>query len=227
MMNQDLIKLDQFDGSNFGRWQDNVKFLLTALRIVYILNCKPLSEPGDNASENEKKEWQWRNDDEVMCRGHILNALSDRLYNFYKSFDSAKEIWKALEYKYKNREEEEETEKRKGTGDREEIRRGKLERNSQGSREIVLNQTPNILNVDSDPMTYTEAVTSRDVAFWKEAINDEIDSIMSNETWTLVVLPPGSKPIGCKWVFRMKYNSDGSVQTLKTRLVAKGFKQKE
>ncbi|KAK2999754.1 hypothetical protein RJ639_023398 [Escallonia herrerae] len=105
MMNQDLIKLDQFDGSNFGRWQDKVKFLLTALRIVYILNCEPLSEPDDNASENEKKEWQRRNDDEVMCRGHILNALSDRLYNFYKSFDSAKEIWKALEYKFKVQEE--------------------------------------------------------------------------------------------------------------------------
>ncbi|KAK2999593.1 hypothetical protein RJ639_022791 [Escallonia herrerae] len=44
-------------------------------------------------------------------------------------------------------------------------------------------------------MTYTEAVTSRDAAFWKEAINDEMDSIMSNETWTLVDLPPGSKPI--------------------------------
>ncbi|KAK3020692.1 hypothetical protein RJ639_045598 [Escallonia herrerae] len=105
MMNQDLIKLDQFDGSNFGRWQDKVKFLLTTLRIVYILNCEPLSEPGDNASENEKKKWQRRNDDEVMCRGHILNALSDRLYNFYKSFDSAKEIWKVLEYKYKVQEE--------------------------------------------------------------------------------------------------------------------------
>ncbi|KAK3033854.1 hypothetical protein RJ639_034272 [Escallonia herrerae] len=100
-----------------------------------------------------------------MCRGHILNALSDRLYNFYESFDSAKEIWKALEYKYKVQEE--------------------------GSREIVLNQTPIILNVDSDPMTYTEAVISRDAAFWKEAINDEMDSIMSNETWTLVDLPPG------------------------------------
>ncbi|KAK3004249.1 hypothetical protein RJ639_018984 [Escallonia herrerae] len=170
MMNQDLIKLDQFDGSNFGRWQDKVKFLLTALKIVYILNCEPLSEPSDNASENEKKEWQRRNDNEVMCRDHILNALSNRLYNFYKSFDLAKEIWKVLEYKYKVQEE--------------------------GSREIVLNQTPIVLNVDSDPMTYTEAVTSRDTAFWKKAINDEMDSIMSNGTWTLVDLPPGSKPIG-------------------------------
>ena len=37
----------------------------------------------------------------------------------------------------------------------------------------------------------------------------------------------GTKPIGCKWVFRWKYNTDGSLQTFKARLVAKGFKQKE
>ena len=70
-------------------------------------------------------------------------------------------------------------------------------------------------------------MASRDVAFWKEAVNDEMDSIMSNNTWVLVDLVVGSKPIGCKWVFRRKYNSDGSLQTFKARLVVKGFKQKE
>ncbi|RVW39391.1 hypothetical protein VitviT2T_024278 [Vitis vinifera] len=70
-------------------------------------------------------------------------------------------------------------------------------------------------------------MASRDVAFWKEAINDEMDSIMSNQTWELVDLPPGSKPIGCKWVFRRKYHTDDMIQTFKARLVAKGFKQRE
>lgn len=37
LMNQDLIKLDQFDGSNFTWWQDELKFLLTVLKIFYIL----------------------------------------------------------------------------------------------------------------------------------------------------------------------------------------------
>ena len=38
MMNQDFVKLDKFDGSNFIRWQDKMKFLLTALKIFYVLD---------------------------------------------------------------------------------------------------------------------------------------------------------------------------------------------
>ena len=54
-----------------------------------------------------------------------------------------------------------------------------------------------------------------------------MDSILSNNTWVLVDLPTGSKPIGCKWLFRRKYNTNESIQTFKVRLVAKGFKQRE
>jgi len=84
-----------------------------------------------------------------------------------------------------------------------------------------------ILNIEDDPKTFSQAMSSRDVAFWKEAVNDEMDSILFNNTWVLVDLPPSSKLIGCKWVFRRKYNTNGSIQTFKARLVAKGFTQKE
>ena len=84
-----------------------------------------------------------------------------------------------------------------------------------------------ILNIEDDPKTFSQAMSSRDVAFWKEAVNDEIDSILFNNTWVLVDLPPSSKLIGCKWVFRRKYNTNGSIQTFKARLVAKGFTQKK
>ena len=40
-------------------------------------------------------------------------------------------------------------------------------------------------------------------------------------------LPLGSNTIGCKWVFRRKYRTDGTIQTFKARLVAKGFRQRE
>jgi hypothetical protein len=97
----------------------------------------------------------------------------------------------------------------------------------EGDRNTILKKTPMILNIEDDPKTFGQAMSSRDVAFWKEAVNDEMDSILSNNTWILVDLPPGSKPIGCKWVFKRKYNTDGSIQTFKARLVAKGFTQKE
>ncbi|KAH9765249.1 hypothetical protein KPL70_001801 [Citrus sinensis] len=96
----------------------------------------------------------------------------------------------------------------------------------EGDRKNVLNKVPLLLNIEKDPKTFSEAMSSRDASFWREAVNDEIDSIISNQTWVLVDLPPGSKPISSKWVFRRKYNSDGSLQTFKARLVAKGFKQR-
>ena len=68
----------------------------------------------------------------------------------------------------------------------------------EGNSDIVLNKNLILLNIEEDPKKFKEIVASRDVAFWKEAINDEIDSILSNNTWILVYLPPGSKPIGCK-----------------------------
>ena len=46
-----------------------------------------------------------------------------------------------------------------------------------------------------------------------------------NRTWKLTHLPPGKRAIGCKWVFKVKFKADGSVERHKARLVAKGFTQ--
>ncbi|GJU10806.1 retrovirus-related pol polyprotein from transposon TNT 1-94 [Tanacetum coccineum] len=80
--------------------------------------------------------------------------------------------------------------------------------------------------VPTDPKTFDEAMKSQDVAFWKEAINDEMDSIMGNNTWVLADLPSGCKPLGCKWIFKRKLKVDGTIETFKARLVIQGFKQK-
>ena len=58
-------------------------------------------------------------------------------------------------------------------------------------------------------------------------MDEERHSLMVNDTWDLVPLPKGRKLVRCKWVYRTKYASDGSVARLKARLVAKGFSQVE
>ncbi|GMJ15208.1 cysteine-rich RLK (RECEPTOR-like protein kinase) 8 [Hibiscus trionum] len=57
-------------------------------------------------------------------------------------------------------------------------------------------------------------------------MKEEIQALEINNTWSLVPLPSGKVPIGCKWVFRVKYNSSGAVERYKARLVAKGYNQK-
>ena len=58
-------------------------------------------------------------------------------------------------------------------------------------------------------------------------MDEEYCSLIANDTWDLVPLPKGRKLIRCKWVYRTKYASDGSVERLKARLVAKCFSQVE
>lgn len=60
---------------------------------------------------------------------------------------------------------------------------------------------------------------------WNVAVKEEIKALESNGTWTITELPKGKRPVGCKWVFSVKYKADGSIDRFKARLVAKGFTQ--
>ncbi|GKA31806.1 zinc finger, CCHC-type containing protein [Tanacetum coccineum] len=96
----------------------------------------------------------------------------------------------------------------------------------EGTRDEVSDQHSYCFNVENNPKTFDEAMKSQDVAFWKEAINDEMDSIMGNNTWVLVNLAPGCIPFGCKWIFKRKLKVDGTIEKFKAKLVIQGFKQK-
>ena len=98
------VQLDRFDGTNFTRWKGKLFFLLTVLKIAYVLdpNLQSLPEPDkDKDTDTLQAKRKKRSEDEVMCRGHILNTFSDSLYDLYNTMKSPKEIWNALEYKYK------------------------------------------------------------------------------------------------------------------------------
>ena len=60
---------------------------------------------------------------------------------------------------------------------------------------------------------------------WKAAMNEEMKSLQKNETWELVKCPPGKKPVGCRWIYTVKYKADGSIERFKATLVAKGYTQ--
>jgi hypothetical protein len=77
------------------------------------------------------------------------------------------------------------------------------------------------------PQTYAEAMASPEREQWSQAMLEELTSQAANHTWTLVKLPAARKAVGCKWVFDIKYNADGSINRFKARLVAKGCSQKE
>ena len=81
--------------------------------------------------------------------------------------------------------------------------------------------------MDDTPKTIEEAYSSLDADLWNEAVQSEMDYIMSNETWEVVDHPYGCKPVECKWVFKKKLRPDSTIEKYKTRLVAKGYTQKE
>lgn len=77
-----------------------------------------------------------------------------------------------------------------------------------------------------EPRSFREAMISPKKVEWKMAMEEEIRSLIENQTWELVVLPPGKKTIGCKWIYKMKTDENGKIVRYKARLVALGFSQK-
>jgi histone deacetylase 1/2 len=74
-----------------------------------------------------------------------------------------------------------------------------------------------------EPDTLTEALGD---AKWKYAMDEEYGALMENKTWHLVPPSKNKNLIDCKWVYRIKKRSDGTIERYKARLVAKGFKQR-
>ncbi|KAL0342432.1 UNVERIFIED_CONTAM: hypothetical protein Scaly_1905800 [Sesamum calycinum] len=404
-------KLDKFESVDFHRWQKKMHFLLTTLKVVYELSTLIPEYVEDETVEQTRRRNKWKNDD-YICRGHILNGMSDTLFNIYQNVESAKALWDALEAKYMAErcfkqevhsshlpiEESlsaQENDKPKGKdvvgsssmnmvedrratkindrkgkrkvndnkhddsnkkskltcwkygkfshfkrdcrveafylqdddvvwwidsgatthvckdlgwfkvfqpmddgsilhmknessapvvgvgsvvleftsgktinlsnmlvpnkrnkvtlyelwykkkpnlnylriwGCRAVVRLPEPKKKNLGERDIdcifigyvehskayrneVSTLYPYCFNVEDDPKTFDESMKSQDVAFWKEAINDETDSIMGNNTWVLADLPSGCKPSGCKWIFKKKMRVDGTIEKFKARLV--------
>jgi hypothetical protein len=106
------------------------------------------------------------------------------------------------------------------------VRRSQRERKSAISKDYVIYISEDVGKMD-DPPSYKEAMMSENLERWLEATEDELSSMSSSGVCDLVEIPNGAKKIGCKWIYKTKYESKGKIERFKVRLVAKGFTQRE
>jgi len=76
-----------------------------------------------------------------------------------------------------------------------------------------------------EPKTAKDALACDDKVKWREAMNKELESLKQNKVWDLIELPKDRKPVGSKWVFKLKTDADGNDERNKARLVAQGYAQ--
>ena len=87
---------------------------------------------------------------------------------------------------------------------------------------------PKLFHTITSDYNYTEPPTyniASKYPKWCTAMDEEFSALQRQQTWTLVPPPHGTNIVECKWVFKLKRNSDGSISSYKARLVAKGFHQ--
>jgi hypothetical protein len=83
------------------------------------------------------------------------------------------------------------------------------------------------IQMEGDPTSFEEAMRSAHSSKWLDDIEDEMRSMSVNKVWDLEEILKGAKTVGCKWVYKIKCDSNGNIERFKARLVAKGLMQRE
>jgi hypothetical protein len=89
-------------------------------------------------------------------------------------------------------------------------------------QEFMVDEDLLITTGDDEPTTFEEA---RGSAHWHKAMIEEMSSIVENKTWALVDLPLGHRPIGLKWVYKLKCDEQGVAVRHKAQIVTRGYIQ--
>lgn len=80
--------------------------------------------------------------------------------------------------------------------------------------------------VREEPKSREQALSGPDKIKWKKVMDEEMDSLLRNNTWEIVPAPKDRKIVSNKWVFKIKRDAQGKIDRCKARLVAGGFSQK-
>lgn len=91
---------------------------------------------------------------------------------------------------------------------------------------MLLKSSPQLVTTEADPLTVREAMQRPEHKEWEQAMSEEYQALIENQTWVMVPLPPGRKAIKNKWVFSTKKDNDGNITRRKARLVVKGCSQR-
>lgn len=81
-----------------------------------------------------------------------------------------------------------------------------------------------LFSVTAEPRTVKEALKHPG---WNGAMTEEMVLFDETDTFTLVPYHPDMHILGCRWIFRVKLNADGTIKFLRSRLVVKGYDQEE
>lgn len=93
--------------------------------------------------------------------------------------------------------------------------------------EVDANFALNALSyVENLPDSVSEMQKRDDWCLWQKAMQEEMDALVKNGTWTLAELPQGRSAVSCKWIFKIKHADEDQPPRYKARLVARGFTQK-
>lgn len=82
-----------------------------------------------------------------------------------------------------------------------------------------------IVNINSEPNTYKQAITSPQSQEWQKAMQAEVDELQNQNTWSLTELPHDKTPLKGRWVYKIKTDLNGNITKYKARWVVKGFNQ--
>nr|GEW72418.1 hypothetical protein [Tanacetum cinerariifolium] len=196
-----FTKLEKFKGVDFKRWQKKMHFLLFSMSVVYVLTTSMPEDGGDNpiveqvrkrlnetmtimstedtleakymAEDASSKKFLYDDVAWWVDSGATVHVCKDRCWFYIIEPNDSVAINSIIELK---------------DAIFDEHRFSLIPKPSQRS---LKDETE-----DSGGLVVSERVTGEDVAFWKEAINDN--------TWVLNDLPPGCRPLGCKWIFKRK-----------------------